>query len=345
MKKKILILTIMMIIAMIITASTASANDDMENPKMKKSDQSNFDVREKSLKQDDDTVSVSSYEELYDTITTANAQNKNKTITLNDGNYDITQDIDIKGTRKAITITINGNHNTINGNNQNSFISIQKSNTLIVNNLTISNTQSNRANAIRNLGNCILNNITIKDTYSKYNNSSSGGAIFNTGSMSITDCKFINNTLDTVTFGGAAIYNSNNLSISDSIFENNTSSDGSAIYCLNSKNTTIENCLFRNNIANSSTIYNLNSNISVENSSFELNSGDYPICYLLEKGQVIFHNNQINRHSSRKGLMYNDGMISIEQSSIFNNIVSESLFCNNNRLYITDSDIYENNGS
>lgn len=347
MKNKKLILTMLMIITIIITTSTISAHDDTNTHEveLEKSVQKSIDVQEKSLKQDDETVDVTSYEELYNTISTANAQSKNKTINLHDGNYNITQDIDIKGVRKAITITINGNNNIINGNNQKSFISIQKSNTLIVNNLTITNTQSNRANAIRNLGNCILNNITIKDTYSMYNNSSSGGAIYNTGLMNIDNCKFINNTLDAITFGGAAIYNSNNLTITDSTFENNTSSDGSAIYCLNSKNTLIQNCLFKNNTANSSTIYNLNSNISVENSIFESNNGEYPIGYLLEKGQMDLLNCQITNHSSNKGLIYNNGRIIIKNSSISENNVNKSLFYNNNQLYINDSDINHNNGS
>lgn len=345
MNNKKLIFTMLMIITIIITASTISANDDTNTHdlEIEKNVQKSINVQEKSLKQDDETVDVNSYEELYDSIATANSQSKNKTINLKDGNYNITQDIDIKGARKAITITINGNNNIINGNNQKAFISVQKSNTLILNNLTITNTQSNRANAIRNLGNCMLNNITIKDTYSKYNNSSSGGAIYNSGLMNINNCKFINNTLDAITFGGAAIYNSNNLTITNSTFENNTSSDGSAIYCLYSKSTVIQNCLFKNNTANSSTIYNLNSNISVEDTNFESNKGEYPICYLLENGQIDLFKCQISRHLSN-GLIYNNGNVSIGNSSISENNVSKSLFYNNYQLNITNSQIQDNNG-
>lgn len=346
MKNKKLIFTMLLTITILVTVSTISAydNTDTHEAEIEKNVQKNINVQEKSLKQDDETVDVNSYEELYDSINTANSQNKNRTINLNDGDYNITREIDVKGTRKAITIIINGNNQIINGNNQNPFISIQKSNTLIVNNLTITNTQSNRANAIQNLGNCILNNITIKDTYSMYNNSSSGGAIYNIGLMSINSCRFINNTLDAITFGGAAVYTSNNLTITDSTFENNTSRDGSAIYCLNSKGTVIQNCHFKDNTANSSTIYNLNSNISVENSSFESNNGKYPIGYLLENGQMNIFNCQIMNHSSN-GLIYNNGKVTIENSSISKNNVSKSLFYNDNQLCINTSNIAYNNGS
>ena len=344
MKNKQLILTMLMIITIILTAGIACANDEADTQSLEIEQKSQI-IHEKTVKQEEEIVNVNSYEELYDTITTANANNQNKTINLNDGNYDITEDIEIKGDRKAITITINGNNNIINGNNQNSFISIQKSNTLIVNNLTIINTKSDRANAFYNLGNCIMDNITIKDTYSKYNNSSSGGAIYNSGSMNITKCKFINNKLDSNTFGGAVIYNSKNINVTDSIFENNTSRDASAIYFLNSKNAIIQNCLFKNNIANVSTIYNLNSNITIINSRFESNTGEYPIFYLLDKGCVNLSDSQITKHSSANGLTYNNGELIIDNVKMFNNNVSRLLFDNNNRLIISNSNIYENNGS
>ena len=334
------------IITIITAANTVCANNDttINDSPLEKNYHTIESNSEKTLKQED-IVEVNSYDELCDSITTANLENKNKTINLNKGNYDINKAINIQGNKKAITITINGNNSIFNGHNQYEFITVQRSNTLILNNITITNTYSKKVNAIRNLGNCYLDNITIKDTYSQEEGSASGGAIRNEANMTIKDSIFINNSFDTTTFGGGAILNTKNLTVTNCLFENNTSRDGSAIYCLNSKNTTIFNCTFKNNLANTSTIYNLHSNISVEKSIFESNQGEYAVTYQLDGSQMIINHCSIYNHTSTCGLIFNNYILSINDTSIFDNRINEFIFNNKNQMFITNSNIYNNYGS
>ena len=75
-----------------------------------------------------------------------------------------------------------------------------------------------------------------------------GGAIYNTGTCTIDDCTFKNNSVNTaITDGdGAAIYNSGTLTATFSIFEDNTAESG-AIW--NKGTSTITGCAFTNNHA------------------------------------------------------------------------------------------------
>lgn len=298
---------------------------------------------EKTIKTDT-AVEVSSYDELYESINNTSETSKNQTINLNPGNYNITNDINVQGAKKGITIIINGNNQIIDGNNLNSFIKIQKSNTLIINNLKITKTRSNSANTIMNYGKCVLNNVSITNTYTEYKNSSGGGAIFNQGTLEVYNSQFINNSFDTPTFGGAAIYNINNLTVNNSLFENNSCPDGSAIYSLNSKNTSIENSVFKNNNATTSTIYNLNSRIIIKNSIFENNTGKYPITYQLNTGITSIENCNISQHSSY-GLIYNHNNTIITKCQIFKNKINNSMFFNENgNMTINNSSITQNEG-
>lgn len=107
----------------------------------------------------------------------------------------------------------------------------------------------------------------------------SGGAISNTGTLSIDGSRFLSNK---ATWRGGALYNSGRTSINDTEFTSNSASDGGAIYNdkpLSYGNTvpsdvelSITNSTFKNNSADEGgAIHNL-SNITVIDSNFEGNS-------------------------------------------------------------------------
>ena len=102
-------------------------------------------------------------------------------------------------------------------------------------------------------------------TYSTY-----GGAIFNTGNLTISGCEFTSNTTNTL---GGAIYHEgyvSTLTISDSVFSGNfASNSGGAVMCNNCGSTVITNSLFFDNAAYyGSAIYNNVYDYANENNSY-----------------------------------------------------------------------------
>ena len=97
------------------------------------------------------------------------------------------------------------------------------------------------------------NNITFKNINFINGNSSSGGAIYITGSnTSWINCSFLNNTRTSTTYGGGAIYiEGSENKLFNCTFENNEAGgNGGAIYINGIKNS-LFNCTFLNNHANS----------------------------------------------------------------------------------------------
>jgi hypothetical protein len=71
-----------------------------------------------------------------------------------------------------------------------------------------------------NEGNLTLNNITLLNGSAP----SSGGGIFNTGTLTVTNSTFTNNSTSGTTSGGGAIYSQGTLNVSSSTFDGNTAS-------------------------------------------------------------------------------------------------------------------------
>ncbi|MBR0239208.1 MAG: hypothetical protein IJQ39_14025 [Thermoguttaceae bacterium] len=104
-----------------------------------------------------------------------------------------------------------------------------------------------------------------------------GGAIFNTGNLTISSCEFTSNTANTM---GGAIYHEgyvSTLTISDSVFSGNWAGNGGgAVMCNNCGSTVITNSLFFNNSSYyGSAIYNnvydyANENNNYSSASFTL---------------------------------------------------------------------------
>lgn len=118
--------------------------------------------------------------------------------------------------------------------------------------------------------------VTFKNIIFQHANKNSGCAIYNSGTLIIDNCQFINNT---ATIRGAAICNNDTgiLTITNSKFTGNTAlnnsnnSNGAAIYNRGSLN--VDNCQFDNNVAyyRGAAIYSKLGNLNVVNSKFSNN--------------------------------------------------------------------------
>ena len=129
--------------------------------------------------------------------------------------FDITSQFICGNKRNTKIFTINCNGSVFNGQNTNSFITVQDGFTLNLNNVTITNTTGESGCSINNSGTANINNTTIIKNIGNKN-----GAIYNNGgNLSIAHSTLINNSAYD---NGGAIYNMGTYKISDTIFYNNT---------------------------------------------------------------------------------------------------------------------------
>jgi predicted outer membrane repeat protein len=180
---------------------------------------------------------------------------------------------------------------------------------------------------INNGGNLTLINVVlqnfIKSSSSGTLNITSGGAIYNTGRLTIINCTFLNNN---VALYGGAIYNAGpNQTIINSTFKNNSAQSGGAIF--NNNPTTILNSTFTNNVAdtnNGGAIFNTQfTRLNISNSNFTNNSAN--------QGGAIYNNNFanvivnssnfINNTATQGGAIYttNGGNVNLSYSRLLNN--------------------------
>ena len=150
-------------------------------------------------------VNVSNYQQLVQTIENAkhNPYNSYK-INLLPGDYNATQNITLENSATQI-ITINGNGNTINGQNKYQFINISSGNNLTLENLTITNYTA------------------------EY-----GGAIYAVNGTNLT-VRYCNFTQNTATENGGAIYLFDliDTNLDRNLFENNKAAEGDSVYSTN----------------------------------------------------------------------------------------------------------------
>lgn len=147
----------------------------------------------------DTSYTVSSYSELVTTINdikTSGSSEYNYTInldnTVDESNYYVTSPITwANATSSARNLTINGNGVTINGTNTTQFMNVSSGYTLTLTNITIANCYNDsNGGAIFNSGTLTLNNVTFRD-----NSATSGGAIYtnNGGTINANNSIFTNN--------------------------------------------------------------------------------------------------------------------------------------------------------
>ena len=177
-------------------------------------------------------------------------------------------------------------------------------------------------------------------------NSGTGGAIFNSGTLTINNSTLYNNTA-TGSYGGGAIYNSGTLTVNNSTFNNNNGgqySSGGAIYndggianvtndiftgntatlggaIANIGTLTVTNDTFTNNNAgDGGAIYNGNT-LTVNNSTFTENTAFYGGGAIYNDGTLTVNNSTFTENTAfyGGGAIYNDGTLTVNNSTLNNN--------------------------
>ena len=180
---------------------------------------------------------VNSWDTLASAVSSATG---NTTIKLGEGTYTTTNTITFNN---GITITIDGNGQIIDGNQQQVF-NITSGSSLVLKNITIKNAKSDKGGAIYNSGTLTITQSTLTN-----NTATEGGAIYNdAGNLTITQSALTGNTGK---FGGGAILNyAGNLTITQSTLTNNkATTDGGAIRHNSQIFALVSDCNFTSNTA------------------------------------------------------------------------------------------------
>ena len=332
----------------------------------------------KDTKEDSNNVYVSNYNELVSQIDLINkGTEKSYTINLNPGNYNATTNIVLESdTSFTKEITINANNIVLDGKNKYQFLIINTgvisdedsweeyddNINLKINNIILKNFNGTFGGAIHklNLGMLKINN-------SKFINNSAvdGGAIYNSGNLTITNTEFISNIADTpdeygTGFGSGAISNPSEgtLTISSSKFINNSATRyGGAIG--NHGSLTIFDTLFTNNKITSDyydkdfaggAIFNYyagDKTVSIVKSKFSNNYAmEGSAIYNIQSNMSIYDSDFINNTIFNEGYSGVETFMYINNSKFINNTnVNEGYVIHNTaNLTINNSKIMNNKG-
>ena len=184
------------------------------------------------------TLTANSWETFVTAFNEAKTKNEDTTIFLEQGTY--TNNGTLTWNNSNIALTIDGNNQTVNGNQTQVFV-ISRGCSMILKNMTITNAKAEEGGAIYNKG-------TLAVTYSTLNNNTAkwGGVIYNNkGTLTITNSTLNNNN---AIYGGAII-NWEKLTIQDTTLQKNTAYDGGAIDNFEEKYFDIIGCNFTQNHA------------------------------------------------------------------------------------------------
>ena len=229
----------------------------------------------------------------------------------------ITQDLGTMNGDKS-TLTINGYGHNINGDGH-SGIYVNKGQTLYVNNVgnpSDENSLGFNGFVSNNNGGAISNTGTMTITDSTFSNNSAeyrGGAIANYGTMTITGSSFSDNSTGEKGYGGA-IFNYGTTTITDSTFTNNSGLAGGAIFNTDGTTTIVDSTFTGNNSklvggAINSQIGTLNIIADKSDTVFTGNTA----------GGVsnALHNlsNTTNLNAGKHCVIFNDGIDSVEEYS------------------------------
>ena len=212
---------------------------------------------------------------------------ENGTVNIANGVYSGDGNTNITISRNMNIIGQSQEKTVINGTGTNWIFNISSGVNVIIQNMTITNgtiindkemgyTEPTYGGAIYNSGNLTVTNCTFTDNTADY-----GGAIYNTGTIiTLGGCNFTGNN---ASYYGGAIFNGGTITnISSSTFTGNTACDGGVIY--NAGNiytastiTNVSNCTFTNNKATSygGAIYDGHGSCTLHFNKITGNTADY----------------------------------------------------------------------
>lgn len=231
---------------------------------------------------------------------------------------------------KNLTLKGNGSSNNviIDAQQLGRVFNVTSGNTLTLINLTLTNGfMAANGGTIFNSGTVTMTNCTF--TNNLVNGSNVGGAIYNDGNVNIFTSEFRNNTAN----NGGAIYNNGTLQINSSNFTANNSPFGGAIYT--TMTAIINNSNFNNNtgsqggaIRNSGTPANL----TITNSNFTNNNA---VTINVEGfgGAIYNMNGNVNISNS----IFNHNGAELEGGAIFDNAILSGTMNINNSTFINNT--------
>ncbi|MDO8870305.1 MAG: hypothetical protein Q7V10_06085, partial [Methanobacteriaceae archaeon] len=253
-----------------------------------------------------------------------NTVTANGTVNIANGLYTGSNNRDITLSKNMVIKGQSTDGTIINGSNDDRIFIINTGVNISLINITIANgrVKNNNGGAIRNNGGTLtVNNCNFKSNSANRNSGSNGlgGAIYNTGSLTIINSVFMDNT---ATCDGSAIWSSGSLTINNSNFTSNKATrDGGAIF--STSNTTISGSNFVNNsaVTNGGALTN-SGNLTIVASNFSGNSAsDGGAIYNTGSLTVTSTTFRENSAQNRGGAIYNNGNLSVLSSTFENNRV------------------------
>ena len=254
------------------------------------------------------------------------------------------------GTSYIVNTTFNNNNATYGGAIYNYNVT-----STIINSTLNNNNASEYGGAIynnnsnMNITDCVLkSNIAASNEHSA--ETGSGGAIYNNGTLIITNTTLNNNTADYKGDGcGGAIYNRANLTIINATLNNNIGVAGGAI--LNNGTSTIKNTEINNNLVvggSGGAIFNYEyKNMTLINITANNNSA-YVGGAIRNAGNLAITNSTINNNTLQAtygGAIFNDRNLTITNTNLNNNeAIYGGAVDNDGNLTITNSTLNNNNG-
>jgi predicted outer membrane repeat protein len=160
-------------------------------------------------------------------------------------------------------------------------------------------------------------NVTIANLTLTDGTSDNGGAIYNEGTLTVTNDTFNTNTAGNVGSGGA-IYNDFSLTVNKSTFTGNYAQDGGAISSDDS--LTVANSTFTNNFGlYGGVIWNFGDS-TINNNIFTNNNGDYGgVIYNEHISTIFVINNTFTKNQAPNGAVIFNYGTSTETNNTFNN--------------------------
>jgi uncharacterized repeat protein (TIGR01451 family) len=172
----------------------------------------------------------------------------NGVIYLADGEYSGVNNTNITINKNMTFIGQSQTNTIINGTNINYIFFIESGITVYINNITFTNGNSNIGGAIYNSGYLTITGCSFSNNTANWY----GSAITNEGILTVSDSKFINNTSsgDGGAIANGGIYHSGDLTVNSSTFTNNRANNFSGGAISNYYSTaTVTGCTFKNNTA------------------------------------------------------------------------------------------------
>ena len=328
------------------TQNTQQAIDKTVNNTNKEVN-SKLDKTAKNIKTDDEII-VNDYEALKTGIDSLEEDDETTFILNPENTYTITSPISIN---KMVTITINGNGATIDGNGNQWMNGGDSDLLLTIANITVQNCKPYADGGVFSItsGELIIENSTFRDCSSPWqggvinggytavtftnctfeNNQAggNGGVIFVNNDVTVTNSKFIDNQANAC--GGSIRINGGYLSVENSVFKNNRATQhGGAIYSLTE--STIKNTSFENNLAQDfydcggGAIYTANAETDIIDSEFINNRAENYGGAIYSDGDLTITNTSFKRNNAYKGgvIKQHKKNLSINSSSFDENYVN-----------------------